>query len=344
MGTFFEIIHKTTFDGVWEYLHKMYELEYGIYDAYESVYTELCALVPEENKDNILICLQTVKDNNELWTNVFGRIIESDNTDRLNLTYLNWEKWLGFDVDNNASGKMTNQEIVAHCMHEMTYNGFTQGAIASSLRTLEEHISQSERCDYYKQRIANNVGMADERILMDIIGEYVDTNSCFLESLIIDLLKSSKIEEDQLPLIENSFENKEIRKQVYIFKTKRELNCGKLLSMDAIHKLFDLKAFNVLEDALNKKAVSVELLDEFKQPEKGEGYRKIKTVLCEKTNKLKLTLKIDRIHDICKRLKDGEQVECPKCGALLHYYGPGSGYHPGVFCPNEDFWVLEEYR
>ena len=105
-------------------------------------------------------------------------------------------------MDNNVLEKMTNQEIVAHCMHEMTYNGFTQEAIASSLRALEEHISQSKRCDYYKQRIANNSGMADERILMDIIGEYVDTNSCFLESLIIDLLKSSRIEEDQLPLID----------------------------------------------------------------------------------------------------------------------------------------------
>lgn len=125
-----------------------------------------------------------------------------------------------------------------------------------------------------------------------------------------------------------------------IYKVRRDLNNGIPLNKDSIQELFDLKGFNILETALDKKAIPAELLDIFKQPEKGESFRKIKTVLFEKANKLKITFKIDHINDIRKRLKQGERVECPKCGALLQYYGPGSDYHPGIFCPNKDFEVL----
>jgi hypothetical protein len=164
----------------------------------------------------------------------------------------------------------------------MTFNGFTQEAIAASLRILEEHITQSQRRDYYEERIANNGGMANITILRDIIEEYIITKSGFLDNLIVDLIKNDRVEEEQLQFIENSIDLQEIRKQVCIYKIRKDLNNGKLLNKDSIQKLFELKAFNIIESALDNKAIPAELLDMFKQPEKGESFRKVRTVLLKR--------------------------------------------------------------
>lgn len=140
LGTLWELVHKSGFDDVWEYLHKLYRLEHFIYDAYKAVYIELCTLEPYENKDNISIYLEKVDDSDEGSTNVFGKIVGSDNNERLNLSYLNWEKWLGFNVGNDVFRRMTYQEIVAHCIYEMIFNGFTQEAISASLRILDQYL------------------------------------------------------------------------------------------------------------------------------------------------------------------------------------------------------------
>lgn len=50
----------------------------------------------------------------------------------------------------------------------------------------------------------------------------------------------------------------------------------------------------------------------------------------EKKNKLKY----DEVVSIAERLNSGETVICNVCKEPLVLRQPGSGYHPGIFCPN----------
>lgn len=53
---------------------------------------------------------------------------------------------------------------------------------------------------------------------------------------------------------------------------------------------------------------------------------------------------VREMQDICDRAMKGEEVNCPNCGEKLTFYGIDSGRHPGVFCPNNDFKVLMDFK
>lgn len=50
------------------------------------------------------------------------------------------------------------------------------------------------------------------------------------------------------------------------------------------------------------------------------------------------------LREIINKVSRGETALCPKCGAKLVYYDRNSGKHPGIFCPNNDFKTLLDYR
>ncbi len=53
---------------------------------------------------------------------------------------------------------------------------------------------------------------------------------------------------------------------------------------------------------------------------------------------------IEMMQTIRKRVINGENVSCPKCGERLIFLDRNSGEHSGIFCPNKDFEILIEYR
>jgi len=53
---------------------------------------------------------------------------------------------------------------------------------------------------------------------------------------------------------------------------------------------------------------------------------------------------IREMQDIFERAMKGEEVCCPKCGEKLVFYVLGSGKHPGLFCINNDFKVLMDFK
>ncbi|GGJ31898.1 hypothetical protein [Paenibacillus hunanensis] len=52
---------------------------------------------------------------------------------------------------------------------------------------------------------------------------------------------------------------------------------------------------------------------------------------------------IEMMQTIRKRVMNGDNVSCPKCGERLIFLDKNSGKHPGIFCPNGDFEILIEY-
>ena len=57
--------------------------------------------------------------------------------ERCGLDLTRWEKWLAVRVPESLLEKMTPAEIVAHCVWEMTFYGFTQEKIAEFRAELE---------------------------------------------------------------------------------------------------------------------------------------------------------------------------------------------------------------
>ncbi|SFE86897.1 hypothetical protein SAMN04487969_108134 [Paenibacillus algorifonticola] len=58
----------------------------------------------------------------------------------------------------------------------------------------------------------------------------------------------------------------------------------------------------------------------------------------------KFIMEVREMQYICDRAMRGEEVNCPECGEKLLYYGLNSGKHPAVYCPNNDFKVLMDFK
>lgn len=53
---------------------------------------------------------------------------------------------------------------------------------------------------------------------------------------------------------------------------------------------------------------------------------------------------IARTERLIVDVRAGKQVFCPTCSDLLHFYGPKSGHHPGVFCGHGCTSILLDFR
>jgi hypothetical protein len=62
--------------------------------------------------------------------------------ERYGLDLSRWEEWLAVRVPQSLLDKMMATEIVAHCLWEMTFYGFTQEKIAAFRAELENNVKE----------------------------------------------------------------------------------------------------------------------------------------------------------------------------------------------------------
>ena len=63
--------------------------------------------------------------------------VKEGDPERCGLDLSPWEEWIALHVPQSLLDKMTAAEIVAHCVWEMTFYGFTQEKIAAFRAELE---------------------------------------------------------------------------------------------------------------------------------------------------------------------------------------------------------------
>ena len=99
---------------------------------YKKVYFKLLELEPiiDENND-----IQIIIHYNDLWFEVLG--YSKKNNVLYGLEYVRWEDWLGFEVHPDVLN-LPAPDVVAHCLVEMTYAGFTQEDIQKEANILIE--------------------------------------------------------------------------------------------------------------------------------------------------------------------------------------------------------------
>lgn len=150
-----DLIHKYIFAEVDRVLCELYP-DIGsdpiiIFD-YAEVYNELLALEPVGNATVIVI--EEVEDevaDDGVYTDVFGIIDTVEDFDtRYALDFTPWQEWLGMDIAAETLSAYTETEIIAHCLWEMTFMGFTQEIIQAKLNTIKSDIEAYKLGDIHK--------------------------------------------------------------------------------------------------------------------------------------------------------------------------------------------------
>jgi hypothetical protein len=167
---------KTLIDNsYWEFVEKQlyswyYKPEDDLY-RYRKIYDELRMMVPKETKTRLYLQLVTrdvVEDKllDEPYVHIYGMdgTLEKESSDfefykfktpeekeefgnrevSYGLEFNSWDKWLGMEVDKETLDNFSNEEIIAHCLWEMTFIDYDQTKIQAVMKKLDETVKEIE--------------------------------------------------------------------------------------------------------------------------------------------------------------------------------------------------------
>jgi hypothetical protein len=132
--------------------------------GYKHVFTQLRTLEPVENTMRIrLTWIEPKNLGDERYVDVNGTdgtrfkdleksstfvTASQQSTDEhevaFGLDFKPWNEWLGMNIEPDSLEQFSDEEIVAHCLWEMTFYGFDQTTIQSVLEKLNEMIPNLE--------------------------------------------------------------------------------------------------------------------------------------------------------------------------------------------------------
>jgi len=138
--TFKDIIKACTFKDVKEALLSLYPDQKKVINGYKYVFQTLKLMRHRYNKEGMVIDIRKVGRGENAYFCVSGLCTEKGTQQSYALEYSPWSKWLGYEVDKKVLKKMPKEEIAAHCLWEMTFMGFTQSRIRSSMSVLKRRV------------------------------------------------------------------------------------------------------------------------------------------------------------------------------------------------------------
>jgi len=123
MKTFKEILEQTHWLDGQNQIIKVRPKQENNLVGYANVYYSLFDLTPAENLSGCTIVIYLAEDTegNEYYT-----VSGLKDGEKYAIEYTPWEEWLGFYIDEELFSTMSLEEIVAYCLYEMTWGGYTQ--------------------------------------------------------------------------------------------------------------------------------------------------------------------------------------------------------------------------
>jgi len=156
---FAELVYKCKWDEISPAFIRLYPNDQKNIAGFKAVFKRLQMLMPAET--NMRIILKEVFDEfeNERYTCVSGvdgtlkkeenpEIFKDDKIGNQEVSYgiefTDWEEWLGMDIDPESTSNYHETDIIAHCLWEMSFYGYTQEAIKKTIDMINRESGKHE--------------------------------------------------------------------------------------------------------------------------------------------------------------------------------------------------------
>ncbi|WP_110930291.1 hypothetical protein [Paenibacillus bouchesdurhonensis] len=149
--------------------------------------------------------------------------------------------------------------------------------------SVKEHITWN----YFKNKCdETDTTYINEELLEEIIANYMENQYLGLESVIIDALKTDRIQLNQILNLEKIFFSKAFIKESVAYKYREIVRNGGILDKEQVATLLKYRAYTSLEFAIEQHAVSKDGLNEIHKPNNHENDRRLREKLFYKAQKL----------------------------------------------------------
>jgi hypothetical protein len=144
MTTINDLVERNQWQDVSPALLRLYPDQRSILDRYQLIWHELQELTPSPTSMRLVLeeCFDDVareayvdvqgrngKRNKDACPEIKGDMEWEAQEAAWGLAFQPWEEWLSMEVDADTLTTYSEVKILAHCLWEMTWNGFTQEAI-----------------------------------------------------------------------------------------------------------------------------------------------------------------------------------------------------------------------
>lgn len=147
MTTFKDLLHKVEFDEVWDRYISYYPDYIDQKNYLRSIFNDLLLKDTSTNEENMIIYIDKQESehfseysfNDEVEIEEYRVHGKNNSTEWLgywDLSASKWDEWLGYFIDMKVLNRFRNEQIVALCLYEMTWFGYSEVDIANKLNNL----------------------------------------------------------------------------------------------------------------------------------------------------------------------------------------------------------------
>lgn len=133
------LIEKHTWQAIASVFLKTYPEAEASMAGYQQVFEKLLKMDSEATEMSIIVKTETSE--GDEYVDVSGLDIhpktEEDHYPQ-GLELTPWNQWLGMEVSKESLEEFSEQEIIVHCLYEMTFEGFSEDAIQKINDRIEE--------------------------------------------------------------------------------------------------------------------------------------------------------------------------------------------------------------
>jgi hypothetical protein len=119
--TLHTLLENTNWLSVWDRFAKLYPSQFDNEQFYYKAYSKLKQSTPIKNTTKLVIDEKISQLNYVKWVSVLGVLL--NNEIDYALEFNTWEEWLGMEVDTITLAEFSKNDIIAHCLFEMAYEG-----------------------------------------------------------------------------------------------------------------------------------------------------------------------------------------------------------------------------
>ncbi|KEO82851.1 hypothetical protein [Tumebacillus flagellatus] len=127
---------------------------------------------------------------------------------------------------------------------------------------------------YYSTTLLTETIPLSTELFEEILDLYLPDQNLVLESVWVQLIKQNRLAPEQVERIRSASDSREIRKQLLIHRLKEKADQQKVFSREDVRELLQIRAYSLLQSALEQGLAEDGARQEFRKPLDGERDKK----------------------------------------------------------------------
>ena len=142
--TLYALLREVKFEDVFARVCHYFESQKNSKNGYESAFNELMTKKRHKHKlSDLFIRVEVINEDGDDYLNIDG--IDIKNGKHYGIEFCPWEDWVSMFIQQETLDTMSKEDIVAGCLYEMTFFGFTEKRVMGERKKLEASIEGAKK-------------------------------------------------------------------------------------------------------------------------------------------------------------------------------------------------------